>query len=88
MIPLSQQKIQILIQYKKARRQLGGEYVYEQQRKSIPPCFDSNKNDPHTECNKKSTMGSNIAKGMSEGKEQQRLTTPRECRDQGKVPNN
>ena len=29
--------------------------------------FDSSKHDAHTECNKKFTMGSNIAKRKSEG---------------------
>ena len=36
-IPLNQHKFQILNQNKEARRQLGGEYAYKQQSKSIPP---------------------------------------------------
>ena len=66
-IPLNQHKFQILNQNKEARRQLGGEYAYEQQSKSIPPCFDSSKHDAHIECYKIFTMSSNKARRKSEG---------------------
>ena len=65
-IPLNQHKFQILNQNKEARRQLGGEYGYEQQSKSIPSCFDSSKHDAHIECYKQFTMSWNIAKRKSE----------------------
>ena len=61
-IPLNQYKFQILNQNKEARRQPGGEYTYEQQSKSIPPCFDSSKHDAHIEYYKKFTMSSDITK--------------------------
>ena len=66
-IPLNQYKFQILNQNKEARRQPGGEYTYEQQSKSIPPCFDSSKHDAHIEYYKKFTMSSDITKRKSEG---------------------
>ena len=66
-IPLNQHKFQILNQNKEARRQLGGEYGYEQQSKSIPPCFDSSKHDAHIECYKIFMMSSNKARRKSEG---------------------
>ena len=65
-IPLNQHKFQILNQNKEARRQLGGEYGYEQQSKSIPPCFDSSKHDAHIECYKQFTMSSKKARRKSE----------------------
>ena len=40
-IPLNHHKFQILNQDKEARGKLGGEYAYEQQSKSILPCFNS-----------------------------------------------
>ena len=64
-IPLNQHKFQ----NREARRKLGGENTHEQQRKSIPPSFDSSKHGAHTECYKKFTMGLNIAKRKSEGEE-------------------
>ena len=64
-IPLNRHKFQIFNQNKEARRQLGGEYAFEQQSKSIPPCFDSSKYGAHTECYKTFTMGSNKTKRKS-----------------------
>ena len=87
-IPLNQHKFQILNQNREARRKLGGENTHEQQSKSIPPSFDSSKHGAHTECYKKFTMGLNIAKRKSEGKEHQFLITLRECKDQGNLQNN
>ena len=83
-IPLKQHKFQ----NREARRKLGGQNRHEQQRKSIPPSFDSSKHGAHTECYKKFTMGLNIAKRKSEGKEHQFLITLRECKDQGNLQNN
>ena len=65
---LNQHRFQILNQSKEAGRQLGGENVYEEQSQSISPTFDFIKCDAHTECYKKFTVGSNIAKRKSEGK--------------------
>ena len=62
----TQHKFKILNQNKEARRQLGGEYACEQQSKFIPTCFDSSEHDTLTECNKKFTMASNIARRKSE----------------------
>ena len=87
-IPLNQHKFQILNQNREARRKLGGENTHEQQSKSIPPSFDSSKHGAHTECYKKFTIGLNIAKRKSEGKEHQFLITLRECKDQGNLQNN
>ena len=96
-IPLNQHKFQILNQSKEARHQLGEyeyentriwEYAHEQQSKFILPCFDSSKHDVYIECYKQFTMSLNIAKRKSGGKEHQRWTTPRECKDQWKVQNN
>ena len=56
-IPLDQQKLQILNQSKEARRQLREyeyentriyEYAHEQQSTFIPPCFDSSKHDVYS----------------------------------------
>ena len=66
-ILLNQHKFQILNQNKEARRQLGGEYTYKQQSKSIPPWFDSSKHDALIECYNKFTMSSNIARRKTEG---------------------
>ena len=65
--PLNQHKLQILNQNKEARDQLARVNAHEQQDKSLPPSFDSSKYGVHTECYKKFTMGSNIAKRKSEG---------------------
>ena len=50
----------------------------------MPPCVDSSKHDAHIECCKKFTMSSHMAKRSLKGKEHQRWTTLRECKDQGK----
>ena len=51
-----------------------GEYAYEQQSKSIPPCADSSKHDAHIECYKKFTMSSHMVKRKSQGKATSTLT--------------
>ena len=56
-----------IIPLKEASGKLGGQYAYEQQRNSIPLCFNSSKHDTHIECYKKFMMSSNIAKRKSEG---------------------
>ena len=69
LIPFNKHKFQISNKNKDARRQLSGEYAYEQQNKSIPSCFDSSKHDVYIKCYKKFTMSSKIARRKSEGEE-------------------
>ena len=63
---LDQHKFHILNKNREARHKLGGESTHEQQRKSVPPSFDSGKHGALTECYKKCTMSLNIAKRNSE----------------------
>ena len=83
--PLNQQKFQILDQNKEARRKLGEENPHEQQSKSY---LDSSKHGAHNEYYKKFTIGSNIAKRMSEGEGTSASSNIKIERGPGKVQNN
>ena len=89
-IPHNQHKFRILNQNKEARCQLGGDYAYEQQSKSVPSCFDSSKYDAHIEYYKKFTVYDEFKHGQEKAwkgrninvqqhQESAKQLFPREC---------